>query len=264
MKKLKSFLVISAIVLFSVMFCTMSVNAQGVGGKAGTGGKGGFGGGQALSFITSTYVAETGAGPFSSITSPSLTLSAGQMAIVFCRNATASANAFTFSSTPSNTWVALSAQAMNNSEGNGQFGYAFNVGAGSTTFTCTPATSAGYMSMIVLVYSTSPIFSTLNTTAGTGGQAGGATFTSPTFSTTQAGVIVMCTTASVASSSWTAGTIAGSSATIRQVSNTGGTGATADAACQDIISNAAKTSVTGTITLSSSGRDYALTVGAFN
>ena len=264
MKKLKSFLVIFAIV-FCVMFCTMSVNAQGVGGKAGTGGEGGFGGGQALSFITSTYVAETGAGPFASITSPSLTLSAGQMVDVYCRNGTSTANAFTFSSTPSNTWVALSAQAMNNSEGNGQFGYAFNVGAGSTTFTCTPATSAGYMSMIVLVYSTSPIFSTLNTTVGTSAfSAPGETFTSPAFSTTQAGVIVLCSSAGTAADGWTAGTIAGSSATIRQVAASGGIGSNSDAACEDIISATSQTSVTGTITLSASGRGYSLTVGAFN
>ena len=216
-------------------------------------------------FVTSTYVAETGVGPFASITSPSLTLSAGQMAIVFCRNATTSANAFTFSSTPSNTWVALTNQPGGTNNPNATMGYAFNVGAGSTTFTCTPATSAGYMSMIVLVYSASPIFSTLNTTVGTSAfSAPGETFTSPAFSTTQAGVIVLCSSAGTAADGWTAGTIAGSSATIRQVAASGGIGSNSDAACEDIISATSQTSVTGTITLSASGRGYSLTVGAFN
>jgi hypothetical protein len=217
-------------------------------------------------FVTSTYVAETGVGPFASITSPSLTLSAGQMVDVYCRNGTSTANAFTFSSTPSNTWVALTNQPGGTNNPNATMGYAFNVGAGSTTFTCTPASSAGFMSMIVLVYSTNPIFSTLNTSTGAVDTSGANTITSSSFSTTQAGVIVMCTTASIATGTWGAGTIAGSSATVRQVANTGGIGATADAVCEDIISNSSQSSVTASTNLATGGpgRNFTFTVGAFN
>ena len=222
------------------------------------------GGGSPPAFVSSTYVAETGAGPFASITSPALTLTSGQMVDVYCRNGTSTANAFTYTSSPSNTWIAIAAQQMSGGFGNGQMGYAFNVGSGSTTFTCTPATSAGYMSMIVLVYSQSPIFSVLNATTGTGGGPGSATYTSPSFTTTQAGVIVMCATASAAGDTWTAGTIAGQAATIRQVSNTGGVGATADAVCEDVITTSAQAGVTGTVIHSTTARNYALTVGAFN
>ena len=220
------------------------------------------GGTASPTFVTSTYVAQTGAGPFASITSPSLTLSAGQMAVVNCRNATSTANAFTFSSSPSNTWSSIAVQTQA-SAGNNQMGYAFNVGAGSTTFTCTPATSAGYMSMIVLVYSASPIFSVLNTSTGNPQGAGFTTVTSPSFTTTQAGVIVMCATISSANDTWSAGTIAGQTATIRQVANTGGVGAEADAACEDIISGSSQASVTASINWQSS-QAISFSGGAFN
>ena len=212
-------------------------------------------------FVTGTYVAETGAGPFSSITSPSLTLSAGQMVDVFCRNATATANAFTFSSTPSNTWNSVANQLNSTFGGNAQMGYAFNVGAGSTTFTCTPASSAGFMSMIVVVYSASPYFSTLNTSSTLAATATGSTATSSTFSTTHSGVILMCTTISNATSTWTAGTIAGQTATIRQTSDA--TNTSGDSVCEDYISSTSQTSVTGSVSWNST-RNWNLTVGAFN
>ena len=83
MKKLKSFLVISAIV-FCAMFCTMSANAQGVGGKAGTGGKGGFGGGQASSSFTPgvTAIAGTCSTGETSCDLTTMSVTAGQFAIV--------------------------------------------------------------------------------------------------------------------------------------------------------------------------------------
>jgi hypothetical protein len=212
-------------------------------------------------FVTSTYVAETGAGPFASITSPSITLSAGQLAVMFCRNPTLTTNAFTFSSTPSNTWNSITAQLESTATGNSQIGYAFNVGAGSTTFTCTPASSAGFMSMIVVVYSASPYFSTLNTSSTLAATSTSTSATSSTFSTTHSGVILMCTTISTASATWTAGTIAGQTATIRQTSDA--TNTSGDAVCEDYISGTSQTSVTGSVSWTST-RNWNLTVGAFN
>ena len=200
-------------------------------------------------FVSSTFVAEGSGTLVASITSPALTLSgvSGEMVMVVCRNNTGGTNTSTVTSTPSNTWTTLTVR--NNSLGFGpnfQASYAINPGSGSTTFTCTPQTSNGYQSMIVLHYTGIATSSPVDAEAGGPATfANGATYTSPTFNTAGADLIVMCGSVNTKYGTFTAGNIGAILSTIRQA-----TGSSQDMACEDIIDTTSRTGITAAMTYS--------------
>ena len=251
------------IIFVAITVLTLSANAQGIGGKSGVGGKGGFGGNYIIppSFSQSTFVAETSATPVASITSPALILTAGQFAYVFCSDGDTGTNAITVTSSPANTFTQLTKQNQT-ATGLEQASYAFSVGAGSTTFTCTPATSQGYQSMIVEIWTPGSI-TTLDTQTGSAASVV-ASWTSPSFSTaTSNGLIILCVRYGTKIQTFSPGPIGGVTATLRAVSASGGTGSAADAACEDLITTSPQTTITGNITMSGSTVYSLGTVGAF-
>lgn len=211
-------------------------------------------------FVTYTYVAESSGSPTASITSPALTLTAADFIFVFCRTAASSTVATTFSSSPSNTWVALSQQFESASSGTGQAGYALSAGAGSTTFTCTPASSQSYQSMVVLQYHHSGVPAVFNSGTDLGGvQTAGTTITSPTVSTSAAALVIYCATSNNTGQTYS-GTIGANTGTIRGVS--GASNGTGDSGCEDTIFSTSESSIDATMT----GNNYQFIGGggAFN
>jgi len=90
-----------------------------------------------ICYKQSTFVAEGSSTPVASITSPAMTVAAGDLLIVFCRSGPSTQTGVTVTSSPANTFNQLTAQV--NTWGVEQESYALSAGAGSTTFTCTPA-----------------------------------------------------------------------------------------------------------------------------
>ena len=207
-----------------------------------------------------TYVADSGGVNVASITSPAITLGAGDFVLVSCRAGYGSAKSIVVTSSPSNTFSQLTVQA--GGPGSQQSSYAMNVKAGSTTFTCTPNIASPYQSMIVLDYGVSPGSGALD------GQAGSTTpaeptYTSPAFSTSSSDteLIILCGTVASTDYAFTAGSIGSLRATLRGVSASS-LRSHADAGCEDAITRVSQKSINGRITYGKS-QPWAATVGTF-
>ncbi len=220
------------------------------------------------SFVSTTWVAETNGVNIASISSATsgcptscggaLTVTVGQLVYNYCRSA-GNPTAIVTTDTLGNIWTPLTIES--NSFSAGQASYSFITTGGSANFTCTPSTVAAYQSLITLVYNVGSL-STLDTQVGSTNTCV-ASYTSPSFSTsTSNGLVLVCATVAASSSAWNAGTIGGVTATIRGVSNTGGIGATADAACEELITTSPQTSITAVGLGIGGSKDYAGTVGA--
>lgn len=217
----------------------------------------------AILFETSTWVSDV-AGSSASVTSPAIPLSAGQLAYVHCVTYTGNViTGFTVTSSPSNTFVKLNAQ-LNGVTGPAiQDSYALNVGAASTTFTCTPNTSAAHLSMVVLIYSgllTSGAFDVQATGTSTSSSA----VTTGTFSTaTNVEVVIDCAGSLGAGPAWTAGSIDSATAILRQVDSISPAYGASYGACEDIITSARQTNITAAISSTGSPTSMSATAAAF-
>lgn len=212
------------------------------------------------SFVAYTFVANTNCGgTCASITSSAITLTAGDFVLVFCRNGNTGGNAEVVTSSPANTWTQLSSHSTA-SVATEQASYSFGVGAGSTTFTCTPTLAASSNSMIVLQYH--PGFLTALDVQQFGDNAGAntTTLTSATFTTTAKGLIIWCTTTGALGITYTAGSIGSGSGTLRGFS-AASNGVGSDA-CEDNLTSGSQASITAAMSISSSQK-FAGTVGAF-
>jgi len=217
----------------------------------------GLGGGGPLAYNTYTYVVENGSS-VASITSPSITLPNQARVIVFCRDGSGSSHSITATSTPANTFTALSS-GFASGVGNAQFSYALTVGAVATTFTCTPPSSQQYQGMVVVVWTGGPgIADGPSQTATTGFNPATATF-----STATAVEIVWECVSGASNAGWTVGAIGGTTAILGGISNTPLVGGTsADAACEYRITSSLISS--GTANLShGAGTDGVGIVAAF-
>ena len=207
-----------------------------------------------------TYVADSGPNNVASITSPAITLSAGDFVYVSCRTGNGSARSIAVSSSPNNTFTQLNAQA--GGPGSQQSASAMNVQAGPTTFTCTPNVPSPYQSMIVLDYGVSLNSGALDRQVGstTGGTS---TYTSPPFNISYAGpeLIILCGTVGSANDAFTAGSIGSLRATLRGVSASS-LKSHADAGCEDAIIAAPQKLIKGRINYGSP-QPWAATVGTF-
>ena len=124
-----------------------------------------------------TFVADSTA---ASVTSPSMSVTAGELLVVNCRFGTGSACTVTDSG--SNTWHALS--SVNNSGVLNQMSWAIAAATGSVTFTVTQSSSVAGLSLVAMHYSGAG--SSLNTSAT------GTSTTTSAFTTTQRTLNVYC------------------------------------------------------------------------
>ena len=210
----------------------------------------------APTFVQYTFVAETNSTPVASITSPAITLTAGDFTYVSCRNGGSSV-ADVVTSSPANTFTPLTLQNLAGL-GTLQASYSFGGGAGSTTFTCTPTTSQAFQSMVVLQYH--PGSTTVLDTQVGGSVSANTTWTSPSFTTTAAGLVIACASTNNSGVVISAGTIGGTSANLRGAA-AASTGSASDQACEDLGESGAQVGITATLTTGSV--DWVGTVGAF-
>jgi hypothetical protein len=183
-------------------------------------------------YSTYTYVAETGGTNVASITSPSISLSAGDFAWGECRAGTSSLTSDLLSDSCSDSFSHLtlsSSAAVGASQGN----YSLSSVGGSCSFTCTPSASSPYQAMAVMVFHHSGAAAVYNAGTDVNGSAGcgAGTCTSGSFSTGAPALVIFCLTMNTNGSTFTAGLIGGTSSTLGGVSGSSLTG-TADAGCE--------------------------------
>lgn len=141
-----------------------------------------------------TYVAQTSSSSIASITSPSITVAANDLLVVFCGTGSfnASITSIPTTSSQSNVWNALTMQGTNSSTGTEQESWAIASGSAATTFTCTPTVNAPYQSMAVLDFSNTG--TTINTNVGSSSSVSpGISYTSPSWTTSQRTLNIYCT-----------------------------------------------------------------------
>lgn len=134
--------------------------------------------------LQATYVAMTSSSTVASITSPSITVTAGDWVSVFCMARGTTLTSIAASDSVSDSFTALSFEA-NSTTSLSQMSWTVAAG-GSTTFTCTPNTSSGYQSMVVIELTGS--LGTVNTSKGTTGDSGTISITSITTSARTFGI----------------------------------------------------------------------------
>jgi hypothetical protein len=207
-----------------------------------------------------THVSDSGGTNVGFITSPAITLSAGDFVLVSCRTGNGLATSIAVTSSPSNAFKQLAVQA--GGPGSQQSSYAVNVRSGSTTFTCTPNAPSPYQSMIVLDYGVSPNTVFLDKQAGSTTPSK-PTYTSPAFSTSSsaAELMILCGTVGGGNNIFTAGSFGPLKTTLRGVSASS-LKSNADMACEDAIAPTRQASIWGRIAYGSS-QPWAATVGAF-
>lgn len=177
----------------------------------------------------------------SSITSPALTMTAGDFVYVECLFS-AGTTTITTTSTPSNTWHELTSSGA--AIGGMQPAYAFSVGAGSTTFTCNYSPASAVQIIIVLQYHPGFLSAFDVETVDLGSSSGTNVQTPSSFTTTAQGLIIVCGHDDSTTPTWSAGLIGSTTATLRRADLT--------LACEDTMPNAAQGAIKGALTLSSS------------
>jgi len=195
-------------------------------------------------FVAYTFVAETNSSNIASITSPAITLSSGDLVFVFCRSGRTASDPLA-SSSPANTFTELGGQ---NTTGLGEekAAYAFGVASGSTTFTCTPNTSSGFQSMIVLQYRPGSL-TAKDVDTGTS-DADSTSTTSNTFSTANANELILFCATQAGLVTFTAGNIGGVGSTLRGFS--GASNSAVDAACEERVVSSVQTNITAAMSSS--------------
>ena len=203
------------------------------------------------------------ASSLASITSNSVTVSAGDFAFQACRGAS-SPTSVAGSSAPASTVNALPIQYFS-SGANASYLNTFwypSLSAGATTFTCTPSASELYQSMTVIIYHHSGTPAILSASTTHGSCTAVTSCTSTAFSTASTALVIDCASED-GTSTWTAGLIGGSGSNLRGVDNTPVTSSSAALGCEDIFFSSAQSSITAAIGTAVSG-DFGYTVAAFN
>ncbi len=144
-------------------------------------------------FVQYTFVAETG-GSTASITSPSITVTNGNLIVAACRYAgSGAATGSTASGSSVTTWHLLTTNAT--SSVGVQLSWGMVTSTGATTFTCTPSSSSSGQSMVILEFTGTGTTANGNTgdTGTTPGTFGGwVTNGVANIATTQRVLAVMC------------------------------------------------------------------------
>ena len=195
-----------------------------------------FSGGYTTPTFVTYYSNTTNSSSTTVKTSSAITLTAGDFVRVLCSGAN-NAPPYAVSSSPSNTF-ATTGTINNASPGSLSGFFAFGVGAGSTTFTCTSAVSIPYQGITVLQYHPGSV------TAYDGSFMNhivAQNLTSGSLTTSAKGLLTTCGHPNFAVSSITAGSIGADSATLRNI--------VSDADyCEDTVPTTSQSSITGGIT----------------
>lgn len=219
------------------------------------------------SFVGYTYVSDTNATSYSSITTPAINIGPNELLVAFCRSSTtdSSSDLPTVAPTENATGASFTVIGVDATSGwnVGQMSYLY-LGAGapvaSSTFTCTPYSASAYQAMTVLEFSVPSV--TLNTSSTTIDNSSVTTITSGAFTTTSAPAMsVLCASGS-GGDIFTAGDIAGGSSTLvgsdqPSITDAGVIG------CEWNTSAATVSSATGAMT-SSQATNYVAILGAFS
>jgi hypothetical protein len=193
-------------------------------------------------------------GTVSAISTPAATYTAGDLIIAWWRS-NAGGQSCTFSSSPSATWHALTAQ---NSGQSGQMGWSIAAG-GSTTVTCTMSSADSAVGIVALDYSGTG--TTLDTSSFATG--GGQYYISSSYTTSQKTLNVVCVSTANIGQYFQPGTISGVYGNMR-ANDTGAFYGGSTMACFDSITPAA---VSGTVAFpfnTTGGNAWVETVAAFD
>lgn len=136
------------------------------------------------SVLALTFVADGGTS-VASITSPSVTVTAGRRYVIGCRFATGSSSVGVATDSLANTWTPLTAQLNTGSTTAEQMSWMTAASSGSDTFTCTPTSSSAGQAMVVMEVSNSN-----GTAAGNAGANNNWTLSS--FTSTARGLFIQC------------------------------------------------------------------------
>jgi hypothetical protein len=177
-----------------------------------------------------TYVADSTA---ASVTSPSLTIAAGDLLVVSCRFATSTGSTGIATDSHSNSYSALAAQVNSPQAVGIQASWAIASASGATTFTCTQGGSAAGISLIALDYSNGT-GTTVNTSSGGILSSFQTRITSPSYATSQRTLNVFCSAVNSISGFFDPLWIGGNSAQLVGASAAGVEIVGADQGCESI------------------------------
>jgi len=177
-----------------------------------------------------TYVADSTA---ELVTSPSLTIAAGDLLVVSCRFAPSTGSTGIATDSHSNSYSALAAQVNSPQAVGIQASWAIASASGATTFTCTQGGSAAGISLIALDYSNGT-GTTVNTSSGGILSSFQTRITSPSYATSQRTLNVFCSAVNSISGFFDPLWIGGNSAQLVGASAAGVEIVGADQGCESI------------------------------
>jgi hypothetical protein len=221
-------------------------------------------GGTGFTFSTSTF-AQNGTASTTTATTPAVTLSSGDFVFMWCNGGFPASP----SSSPANSFNSLT-EAASGPDGTGQGFYIPSAAAGSTTFTCTQASTAQFQGATVMVYhtaspATGAVYSgtDISSSATTGCTT---SCNSASFSTSGPALVIFCGQIN-ANANWTAGNIGANAATLR-ASGSGSPGSPTftgtNPVCEDNQFTSAQTGITSSITQSDGGVSWLIGGAAFH
>ncbi len=218
------------------------------------------------SFVGYTYVSNTTTNVYTTITSPAMLIGPNELLIAYCRsaNTNSSSDLPTVAPTENATGSSFVVIGTDVTSGYnvGQMAYLY-LGPGATvassTFTCTPSAASNYQAMVVLKFAVPAV--SLNTSSTTIEDSTLTTITSGQFTTTSAPTMNIFCASGGGGDSFSAGDIAGSTATLVAVDEPSLTDS-GMVACEWNTSSSVVSAATGTMT--TSGTNYVAILGAFS
>lgn len=198
-------------------------------------------------FIAQANAFTTGGG--NTLTSSSLSVTAGQLIYVYCGSLNW-VSSISISSTLSQAFNLLIPQSFGSNGSVTQSGYIFSNTTTSATFTCSLSGWGNSENMIVLQYAPGGM-TTLDTQTESGSVGGSADtkWVSSSFSTTSKGLVIACVSF-MTYGTFTGGPIGGTTGVIR--SNSGVSGSSLNSSCEDITTTGPQSNITAQLNTSSS------------
>lgn len=177
-----------------------------------------------------------------SITSSAVTVSAGDLVVAYCRGGTTTAASVVLSSSVSiGSFTGVGFDLITSGSGTG-YGEAFYLmgatSGGSSTFTCTPSVASTFQGITVMVFHPGNLTSVDYTAIANQTGSSLKVYTTPTFSTTGAGLIVVCGDGLFGAEPFMPGFIGPYAASFSQGLVSGA------AACESTVTTAAQASIT--------------------
>ncbi len=202
-----------------------------------------------FTFSQSTF-ANNGASSSNVATTPAITLTAGDFVFMMCQGGNNGTTIAASSSVPE-TWVPLTYLNGAGSIGPARGFYVSSATAGSTTFTCTTGAATAFQQAAVMVYHTAaPATGVL--IAGTDFSANNVCINSLTcasgaITTAQPSLVIACGEINNVGN-WTAGSIGGTSATLRVSGSAGPVYTSTNPVCEDALFTGGIASATSSLT----------------